>query len=628
MRQSITLAFAATLMLWISACSQFNNRGTIDKPFIGSSNTTNLSFDKIELTDSSTTLYGVIHFRPGWWVRLSGSSAIVANGNKYPVISFDGITPDEQITMPESGVLRFTMNFPPIPSTVNCIDFTEDTPDGWAIWDIDLTGTDNPDKYMADMPAKLRDIDPDGMLPPMEFKFDTTTVRVHVMGYRPEMGDKLSWGVNTLHGQVTSTENNHALIDSTGVAEMKVALSSPAQFFIYQSSESIATLPSGTTIVTPGETVDIYLNSHFSGMLNMASRDGAEPDANGMIMSRANSVYPNLCHYKSSQVLQTFTGNFGDYHMDGNAYTDFLIAQYNAVKDSIEADTSLSSATRAKLLNDLKAETAWAAVNAQSTLLCNYEYVNNRRPEDIEKEIPVRLSSENIRAIAALIDFNDPNILLSRSVTGLTNTQFWKEAGVDTGVLDMARLYNKAYREADTKGMTDPASIDSLRALCSPMADEIIAVAEAAKKRFAAINYDLITPAPDVPDNKLLDAILAPHRGKVVMVDLWNTWCGPCRAALANNEPEKSGDLSSDDIVWIYIADESSPIDQYAAKIKDIRGIHYRVSDKQITALRKQFNVDGIPYYILVNRQGKATGRPDLRDHNAFKKAILDEVGR
>ena len=72
---------------------------------------------------------------------------------------------------------------------------------------------------------------------------------------------------------------------------MKVALSSPAQFFIYQSSESIATLPSGTTIVTPGEIVDIYLNSHSSGMLNMAYRDGAEPDANGMIMSRANNYH-------------------------------------------------------------------------------------------------------------------------------------------------------------------------------------------------------------------------------------------------------------------------------------------------------------------------------------------------
>ena len=234
MRQSITLAFAATLMLWVSACSQFNNRGTIDKPFIGSCNTTNLSFDKIELTDSSTTLYGVIHFHPGWWVRLSGSSAIVANGNKYPVISFDGITPDEQITMPEAGVLRFTMNFPPTPSTVNCIDFTEDTPDGWAIWDIDLTGTDNPDKYMADMPAKLRDIDPDGMFPPMEFKFDTTTVRVHVMGYRPEMGDKLSWG-----GQYSARSGN-----------LYGKQSCPDRFYRCRRNES-STLFSGTILYLP-----------------------------------------------------------------------------------------------------------------------------------------------------------------------------------------------------------------------------------------------------------------------------------------------------------------------------------------------------------------------------------------
>ncbi|MDE7236658.1 MAG: thioredoxin family protein, partial [Paramuribaculum sp.] len=85
---------------------------------------------------------------------------------------------------------------------------------------------------------------------------------------------------------------------------------------------------------------------------------------------------------------------------------------------------------------------------------------------------------------------------------------------------------------------------------------------------------------------------------------------------------------ASDDIVWIYIADETSPLDQYASKIKAILRIHYRVSDEQITALRKQFNVDGIPYYILVDRKGKATGRPDLRDHSAFKKAILDEVAR
>ena len=112
------------------------------------------------------------------------------------------------------------------------------------------------------------------------------------------------------------------------------------------------------------------------------------------------------------------------------------------------------------------------------------------------------------------------------------------------------------------------------------------------------------------------------------MVDLWNTWCGPCRAAIKENEPLKDGELSSDDIVWVYIADDSSPIESYLEMIPDIRGIHYRLMPEQISAIRSHFGVDGIPYYILVGRDGKAEGRPDLRDHDKYKKTILDAVAK
>lgn len=619
------LLIVSALVLFLSACSGFDNRGTVEKPFIGVANTENLSFENIELSDSATVLHAVIHFRPHWWVRIAGTSAIVADGVQYPVTSFDSITPDEQIWMPESGVIRFTLTCPPIPADARSIDFTENTPDGWALWDIDLTGTATPDKYMAGLPKSVTGPDPDATLPEVKLAYDTTTVRFHVMGYRPDMGNKIGWGYDSAHGQVVSQDDEPAILDSTGVAEVKIATAVPVSLFIYNSPMSLSF---GSAYVAPGETVDFYINAHSSGMRNMAVRDEVDGGFGDMVRYCSNGSYPITSNWRSSQVLQTHTGEFGDYHMNGDEFTKYLLEQYNAVKDSIECDATLSAATRQMLMNSLRMETALAAVNAKGTLLTNYIYLYDRRPEDFDKEIPVVLSDENFRAVAEVVDFSDPDILLYRDADGLTRNGFWKRAGVDTGLLDMIGLYNQAYEKAERMGEVDPAVLDSLRALSEPLAEEVAAVAVAAKAKLASLDYSLITPTPDVPADKLLEAIIAPHRGKVVMVDLWNTWCGPCRGAIAQNEPQKNGDLASDDIVWIYIADVSSPAAQYIKMIKNIRGIHYRVDEDQIAVLRKQFNVDGIPFYILVDRKGKAAGRPDLRDHAKFKKAILDEVAK
>lgn len=605
------------------SCSHFSNRGTIDKPFIGTTNTKCLNFEKIELTDSNTTLHSVIHFIPGWWFRIADSSAVIVDGKKYRMTAINGIPANEQVTMPDSGVMHFTMTFPAIPSDAKSLSFFEDVPSGYYVGDIDLTGTADGNLYLNKIPSEYREVFVDGPMPGPVFGYDTTTVNIHLLGYYPN-ALKIQRFVTTLHGTVTNDKTEQ--IDDNGNLEMKLALAGPAyltlvfgDFHMYDD-----------IILKPGENVNVYVDPHLFGKMNMAIRDGdAEPQFEPMLYH--NGYYANLDRVRQLQSgLPLFRMRLFDdptplYRMTGDEYTAYVITTYNALTDSINA-ADIPRMLKEYQEKQLTGSLIEAATDSKGVLLSNYyNRYNAKIPADSLQTI---LSAENLKRFASLIDFNDEKLLMSSDNGQLTESDIsWNDAGIDAGKIKQLTLYYRAYYQA-SKGELDKMLTDSLRAMNEAFAKDVEAHNDYMKAKLAALDYSLITPAPEVGNDKLLETIVAPYRGKVVMVDLWNTWCGPCRAALAANEPEKDGDLSSDDIVWIYIADESSPMPHYLEMINDIKGVHYRVNEDQIAALRKQFDVDGIPYYILVDKQGNASGRPDLRDHDKFKATILEELAR
>jgi thiol-disulfide isomerase/thioredoxin len=131
----------------------------------------------------------------------------------------------------------------------------------------------------------------------------------------------------------------------------------------------------------------------------------------------------------------------------------------------------------------------------------------------------------------------------------------------------------------------------------------------------------------DIAPEALFQAIIAPHKGKVILVDFWNTWCGPCRKAIKEIKPHKTGQLSSDDLVWVYIANGTSPIGTYSNMITGIKGVHYRVSDAQWDYLTsKLFDIDGIPSYVLVKKDGTFSLRNDLHDINKMVTVLKEEL--
>lgn len=121
---------------------------------------------------------------------------------------------------------------------------------------------------------------------------------------------------------------------------------------------------------------------------------------------------------------------------------------------------------------------------------------------------------------------------------------------------------------------------------------------------------------PKVEADSLFEAIMQNYKGKVVFVDFWATWCGPCRAGFEKIKPLKK-DMAGKDLEFVYITNPTSPKDTWELMIPDIHGDHYRVSQDEWNHLSSKFNITGIPHYVLVGKEGEV-----LQDRVYFASSI------
>lgn len=163
-------------------------------------------------------------FHPRWWITLSDSSTITTDGTEYPLTAIEGISTNERIFMPDSGIIRFVMTFPAIPAQTKNIDFSENTKSSWQIHGIDLTGKVNHHINWDEESAQLRSPQTNAMLPEPVVTFgDSTTVNVHLLGYRPEAEDQILWFDNALHDLI----GDDSPLDTTDKATVKSPLRHP-----------------------------------------------------------------------------------------------------------------------------------------------------------------------------------------------------------------------------------------------------------------------------------------------------------------------------------------------------------------------------------------------------------------
>ena len=110
----------------------------------------------------------------------------------------------------------------------------------------------------------------------------------------------------------------------------------------------------------------------------------------------------------------------------------------------------------------------------------------------------------------------------------------------------------------------------------------------------------------DVAPENILQTILDNYKGKAVLIDMWATWCGPCRAGHKAMAPLKE-ELKGRNIKFIYITPPSSPPTTWLEMIKDIDGDHYYLTEEQNHYILQHFESSGIPTYAIYDTKGHQT---------------------
>ena len=144
-------------------------------------------------------------------------------------------------------------------------------------------------------------------------------------------------------------------------------------------------------------------------------------------------------------------------------------------------------------------------------------------------------------------------------------------------------------------------------------------------------NAASLRPSTDVANmtdgEKMLRKIIEPYKGRVIYLDVWGTWCGPCKQKLKDSWKVKEA-LKDYDIVYLYLCNGSSDASwKNVIKEYNLTGpncVHYNLPKEQQSAIEHYLSVNSFPTYKIIDKQGNIHDLGWLDDQNleAFKQTM------
>ncbi|MCB0852450.1 MAG: TlpA family protein disulfide reductase [Bacteroidetes bacterium] len=140
-----------------------------------------------------------------------------------------------------------------------------------------------------------------------------------------------------------------------------------------------------------------------------------------------------------------------------------------------------------------------------------------------------------------------------------------------------------------------------------------------------------LAPGQPAPDIQLVDingenVELRDFRGKVVYLDFWASWCGPCRAQMPYAKELKE-EYKGQDVVFLYVSiDDDEEAWRKAVEEENLKGV-LLFSQGFRSETPQAYGVKAIPNYFLINRNGTiALSNPDRPSGKNVRKQINEAL--
>ena len=605
-------------IILLTGCS-LDNR-VIEKPVFLTRNTTSIEVSKVTLTDSTTVLDIYAKYRPKYWIKIGPKSFLTDDkGNVYPIQTGVGIELGKEFWMPESGEAEFQLVFPRLRKGAKYIDFSEEpeVEGGFKIWGIQLKGNELP-KLSVPEEVLSQEVDKDAPLTVPALKYGEAVVKGKVLDYQPGMPATLTLiQSNPLAGY----DMNEINIEEDGTFEHAMNVLGVSVVILNYGDNGVE------LFAAPDETSEVYLNLRECARMNSRFHKDDEPYGKPFYY---NGPLEGVVREKLEINKLMLSQGTGGEAYDFTQKPEVLLAEYKknelakvekirellaqstlsqASKDYLEAHAFMQMLLGLQLAPDVLAGHYSATQqNMDRTALYDfYDKVKSAKKEDyIDKELygilntPVALLDGSFGMLVKTA----PDVLKTYGLGEGLFSQMIQTAQLYKGIQDFVPLTDEQKEEA--KSLPEPN-----QQYLMAMNDKLLTTIEANKKKTGF----RVNEAGEVANEDLFASIISKYSGKVLLVDFWATWCGPCRQANTAMIPMKE-ELKDKDIVYVYITGETSPKGTWENMIPNIHGEHFRVTDKQWAYLGKAMGIEGVPTYFVIDREGnikyKSVGFPGV----------------